>query len=531
MDRLSNLPDELIVLLLLIYLDVPDWTELSKVNHRFRALILDPRLHKSRLVLTSHWLSSAILRRPSSTELYHQNVLLSPLRLSPTAEPRITHMLLTLPHRRSRDLLARALANRPSKQELSQRGLVPKKLEMGSNAAKIVKSLERQRVESALNLLVERSLDANIKSIKTIKKVEDKSGVGVTGVNGNNLKHAKESGAESRSDGSTSFAHQIETFGNKSNNVICANNINTHAQRRMSFQNISGTSVVIVKRRNYSMVSPEQHFLPMFGPRSGQNGQNGETGQPGLPGQNTGNWASRGSFSSRNITSTIQLPEEREKEREDQEEQEEYFIRKSVRALASMYTFTAGWLSQPPPPKAPPLPSWSFKTGISSNNDTNINEANDNVDADGCHSPTSPCYIDSRLLVPSTTPRFSIESLNSQSAKFDSIKQKFEKLALEQSLVMNSKPITSKHSKNSRTSGTINDFSSSSSSSSDAIPSSHSSQMIPLSRVCSSSSVSSLTSSTSSVTSGVQKPLSSQCTGVAKGAVATLRQHFISLSC
>lgn len=517
MDHLSRLPDELLVFLLLIYLDVPDWQQLSKVSHRFRALVLDPRLHKSRLVLTSHWLSTVILNRPSSMDLYRRNILLSPLRLSPAAEPRITDMLRTLPHRQSRDLLARALANRPSKQELTERGLVPKNLEMGPNAAKIVKSLERRRLENSLEVLIEHTLQANSHALPVLK----------TSLSSNTYVDADVRNKET----------------------------NRRIQRRTSFRNgNSGTSVVVVKRRKYSMIFPDQHLLPVHSLRQ-ERSQNTFTVEPNseaqiqhnsqslqdqsdLLNQQLRDQQSNSINSSNGSVTAIEDPAASSETsrrkiqqfirqdallREDQ--QEEYFIRKSVHALASMYTFTTSWLSQPPPPKAPPLPLWS----------SNKTNTNGQEKQDVSISPSSSCFIDSRLMVP-LTPYFNLTtdiSTASRSVKVDSIKRKFENLAMEQTKESRrSKSLPSENTKSRNGFGSgLNAHACDANPFGSAGPSNMGgSRLYPLSRTHSASSLSSLASS-ASATSLIQRPLSRQCTGIAQGAVATLRQHFISLSC
>lgn len=448
-------------------------------------------------------------------DLYHRNILLSPLRLSPTAEPRRTHMLLTLPHRQSRDLLARALANRPSRQELSERGLVPKNSEMGSHAAKIVKSLERRRLESALETFFERT----------------------HAVSSSNTNHSP--------------AHS-GTVATKSNGTL-----SILTERNSLEDCVSGTSIVIVKRRNYLTISPDQHILPQHALRNGRRratvyrDQSTRTSGPSsqsldpLPLENEPNSNPNPTAEARAQLAAIRQARletaqarwinadearaeaEMENERYNstansrqriqelfreeamarQEEQEEYFIRKSVRALASMYTFTTSWLSQPPPPRAPPLPGW-----LGGSNYTGGEYSSRRSDEDASF---NPLFIDSRSLVPLTPyMNHSCPATSSSPVNVHLIKRKFESLAAQEQKrdLHRDSPRRQKTSAAESLSG---------------------SRGVSLSRASSTSSVCSLGSTTSSstISSFGRRPLSKQCTGVAQGAVATLRQHFISLSC
>lgn len=406
-DHLSRLPDELLRLLLLAHLDLPDWQLLARVSRRLRALVLDPRLHRARRLLSARSLDRALQRRPTPAELYRRHVLLSPRRLSPAAEPGRTYMLLTIPHRRARDMLARALANRPSPQELRARGLAP------SRAAHVARALERQRVEAALATFLRR------------------------GSAGSRAEYAP-------------------------------------------------VTLVVVTRRRYSTALPPVDHEP-----------------------------SDPSSSRRRINALLR--------RDAQEDDAEYFVRQSVRALASMYSFTAAWLASPPPPRAPPLPT--------------------------------------RLRAPNSSPSEPEPApISTAACSVSAIKRKLETLAQSPSCTGSSAgtlptvPFVERRRRFLRSVSRANDggryvyagsrrgcgtphgrTAARSRSHSHSRAVSREPPGTPgspgLSR---SSSAASLRSDSSTGTAGStrgRQPLSRQCTGVAQGAVATLRQHFISLSC
>ncbi|VVT53549.1 uncharacterized protein SAPINGB_P003630 [Magnusiomyces paraingens] len=354
MDRLSALPDELLWLILLAHLDISDWQTLALVSHRFRSLVQDPRLHKSRRLLAAHSLDDALANRPSPVDLYRRNVLLSPNRLAPGAEPNRTYMLLTLPRRQSRDRLARALANRPSREELCARGLVPPASNIGVYAAQTIKRLERRSVENLLASFLNTRASSSIAVIAIQRRTN---------------------------------AEKIEELATTDRSVGQSSSLSFNALRRQALAEKNGC---------------------------------------------------------------------------------EYFVRTSVSALVSMYSFTAALLAAPPPPRAPPLPP---------------KLANPNCN------PTEQDITQSK-------------SSNSTLTSVSAIKRKFELLA-QQSY---SAPPCPKTPQRSFVECRKKYF-----------LSSDISLVKTISRSASSSSLSSETSSGS-------------CSR-AQGPVAALRQHFISLSC
>jgi hypothetical protein len=135
------LPDE-IWMLVFDHLDIPDLLTCSRVNHSFRSIALDPRLHRDRLANTAKWLNIAYPLRPSSKDLYERNILLSRVQLAPSPCQRHIQTTARLARIFVKDSLRRGLCRRPTRKELLDRGVMKK----GGIFAEQVGSLERQKV-------------------------------------------------------------------------------------------------------------------------------------------------------------------------------------------------------------------------------------------------------------------------------------------------------------------------------------------------------------------------------------------------
>lgn len=153
---LESLPDE-VLLIVISFLDIPDLVPCLLVCQRFRRLATDPTLLHTRLAYAARWLDytrAATTGRPSPRNLAGRNILLSPIRLAPGADPSRTRLLQTIPRRMKRDILNRLLANRPSRQDLIARNIVPfrltRLLDYGPITAQQVVLLERRRLADTL---------------------------------------------------------------------------------------------------------------------------------------------------------------------------------------------------------------------------------------------------------------------------------------------------------------------------------------------------------------------------------------------
>lgn len=149
MSTLDLLPDE-VLSYVVSFLEVPDLFNCLLVCRRLHRLATDPTLLHKRLSCAARWLDysgAATTCRPSPTTLARRNILLSPARLAPSADPSRTRLLQTIQRRLHRDTLARLLATRPSVKDLVNRNIVPNSrvLDCGPLTAQTVAALERQR--------------------------------------------------------------------------------------------------------------------------------------------------------------------------------------------------------------------------------------------------------------------------------------------------------------------------------------------------------------------------------------------------
>lgn len=141
--NINQLPTE-VQLHILHYLDIPDQASLLHVSKHFRTLAQSRPLQRLRLRRVASELQP--FPRPSASALHTRNILLSPHRLAPVADPTRTQWLRSIPLAQSRERLERLLRLRPSCDELRNRGILQ------SRTGRLVRGLERRRVEECVEL-------------------------------------------------------------------------------------------------------------------------------------------------------------------------------------------------------------------------------------------------------------------------------------------------------------------------------------------------------------------------------------------